>query len=64
MKLYKSFLNQFFPGIKKIQPFIDKCNLEGINFPSDKNDWQKFGKNNLAVALNDFYDQKEKIYPA
>ena len=24
----------------KIKPFINKCNCEGINFPSEKDDWK------------------------
>ena len=38
-------------------------NCEGINFPSEKDDWKKFEKNNLAIALNVLYAKKEKIYP-
>ena len=50
--------------ITKLKPFINKCNLEGINFPSEKDDWKKFEKNNITIALNVFYAKKEKIYPA
>ena len=28
--------------ITKIKPFINKYKWEGINFPSEKNDWEKF----------------------
>ena len=28
--------------ITKIKLFINKYNWKGINFPSEKNDWQKF----------------------
>ena len=28
------------------------------------NDWKKFEKNNLPIALNVLYPKKEKIYPA
>ena len=47
----------------KIKPFINKYNWEGINSPSEKDDWTTFGKNNLIIALNVFYAKSEKIYP-
>ena len=28
--------------ITKIKPFIDEYNYEGINYPSEKDDWKKF----------------------
>ena len=50
--------------ITKIKSFKNKYNWEGINFPSEKDDWKKFEKNNLRIALNILYAKKEKIYPA
>ena len=38
--------------------------MEGINFPSQKDDWRKFEKNNVAIALNVLYTKNEKMYPA
>ena len=38
--------------LTKIKSYIDKCNWEGINYPSKNSDWKKFEKNNLAIALN------------
>ena len=38
--------------ITKIKPFINEYNWEGIKFPSEKDDWKKFEKNNRAIALN------------
>ena len=32
--------------ISKIQPFINKYNWKGTNFPLGKDDWKKFEKNN------------------
>ena len=49
---------------KKIKRYIDKCNWEGINYPLEKDYWEKFEKNNLTSALNVLYSQTEKIYPA
>ena len=45
-------------------PFMDKYNCKGINFPSEKDDWKKIEKNNITIALNVLYAKKEKIYPA
>ena len=47
--------------IIKIKPFIDKYSWKGINFPSEKDDSKKMEKNNLTIALNDFYAKSEKI---
>ena len=46
--------------ITKIKPFINKYNWEGINYPSEKEDWKKIDKNNLTIALNVLYAKKEK----
>ena len=50
--------------IKKIKPFINKYNWEGINFPSEKDDWKKSEKNNVTIALTVLYTKTEKMYPA
>ena len=50
--------------ITNIKPFINKYNWEGINFLSQKDDWKKFEKNNVTIALNVLYAKKEKIYHA
>ena len=50
--------------ITRIKPFINKYNWEGINFPSEKDDWKKIEKNNVAIALSVLYAKKEKICPA
>ena len=47
-----------------IKLFINKCNWEGTNFLSEKEDWKKIEKNNVTIALNVLYAKKEKIYPA
>ena len=36
--------------------------MEGINFTLEKCDWKKFEKNNVAIALNVLYADKETIY--
>ena len=50
--------------ITKIKSFINKYNWEERNFPSEKNDWEKLEKNNVAIALNVLYAKKERVYPA
>ena len=46
--------------ITKIKPFINKYSWEGINFPSVKDDWKSFEKNNVKIAINILYAKKEK----
>ena len=43
---------------------MNKYNREGINFPSEKDDWKKFEKNNITIVLNVSYAEKDKIYRA
>ena len=44
---------------------MNKYNWEGINYPSQKDGWKNFEKNNPTVALNVHMPKKEeKIYPA
>ena len=50
--------------ITKIKPFLNRYNWERITFPSEKNDWKKFDKNNVTITLNVLYAKKENIYPA
>ena len=50
--------------ITKIKPFINRYNWEGINFPSEKDDWKTFEKNNVTIVLNVLHTKKEKLYPA
>ena len=38
--------------ISNLKPFIDQYNWKGINFPSQKEDWEKFQSNNKSIALN------------
>ena len=49
--------------ITKIKPFINKYKWKGINFSSKKDDWKKFEKNNVTIAVNVLYAKKEKVYP-
>ena len=48
----------------KIKPFINKYKWEVINFPSEKDDWKTFEKNNVTISFNVLYAKKENIYPA
>ena len=49
--------------ITKIKLFINRYEWEGINFLSEKDDWKRLEKNNVAIALNVLYARK-KIYLA
>ena len=35
--------------ISKINPFIDKYNWEGTNYPSEKDDWKIFEKDSSST---------------
>ena len=43
---------------------MNRYNWEGVNFPSEKDDWEKYEENNAKIALNVLYAKKEKIHPA
>ena len=43
--------------------YIDSPDWEGINYSSQKDDWEKFEKNNVTIALNVLYAKKEKKSP-
>ena len=45
-----------------MKPFINKYTWKGINVPSEKDNWKKFGKNNVTIALNVLYIKKKKKY--
>ena len=46
--------------ITKIKPFINKCNWKRIGFQLEKNNWKKFEKINVRIALNVLYAKKGK----
>ena len=46
----------------KIKPFINKYKWEGKNVPSKKDDWRKFEKNNMTIALNVLHAKKSILY--
>ena len=50
--------------ITKIKYFINKYTWKGNKFPSEKDDWTKFEKNNIKILLNLLYDKEEKMNPA
>ena len=47
--------------ITNIKPFTNKYTWEEINFPSEKDYWKNFEKNNLTNAFNVLHAKKEKI---
>ena len=50
--------------ISKIKLFIDKCDWEGINYSSGKDDRKKFEINYPVIANNALYAKNEEIYTA
>ena len=50
--------------IAKIKALINIYRWEGINFPTEKDDWKKNEENNGTIPLNVLYVKKEKIYSA
>ena len=38
--------------------------MEEISIPSEIDDWKKFEKSNIRIALHVLYAKKEKLYPA
>ena len=46
--------------ITKVKLFRKKYKWEGNHFPSEKDDWKKFEKNNVTIALNIFMQNKKK----
>ena len=47
-----------------MKSFIDEYNLEGINYPSEKDDCKIFEKNNPTIVLNILYAKNENKNPA
>ena len=41
--------------ITSIKPFINRYKWKEINFPSEKDDWEKCEKINVAIACNVLY---------
>ena len=41
--------------ISKLNPYINKYNWEGINFPAGSKIWPKYERNNNTIALNILY---------
>ena len=46
----------------KIKLFVNKYNRVVINFPSEKDDWKKFNKNNVTIAVTVLHAKREKKY--
>ena len=39
---------------------MNKYDLEGINYPTEKDDWKKIEKNNITIALNVLHGKNER----
>ena len=48
----------------KPKPSRNKYNWKGIHFPSEKDDWKKFEKNNRTIALDFLHAKKAKLCPS
>ena len=46
--------------ITKVKPFVNKFNQKEANFPSEKDDWKRFEKNDITNDLNLFYSKNDK----
>ena len=46
---------------KEYQKFINKYNRKGINYPSGKEEWRMFEKNNLTIDLKVLNAKKMNI---
>ena len=55
---------KYMQRITKVKPFKNKYKWEEINFPSEKDDWKKNGRNYVTIAFNLFFGKEEKLYPA
>ena len=49
--------------VSNIQPFVNKYNRKGINYPSIIDDCKTFEKNNPAIALNILYITEKETCP-
>ena len=50
--------------VSNIEPFINKYNWEGINYPLKLYDLKKFEKNNPTTVPNILYAKEKEILPA
>ena len=50
--------------ISKIKPFINKYDWKGISYPTKRDDWKTFEKNNPTIALNISYIKEKETCPA
>ena len=48
----------------QIKYFMNKYTWEGMNYPSEKDDWKKFEKHNLTIAITVFQAKNENNAPS
>ena len=65
-ELFQSLFSGYQIGLETSMKGNDSIfdNYEEINYPSEKDNWKKIGKNSLTIALNVLYAKNEKTYPA
>ena len=50
--------------MSNIKQFLNEYNWNGIKYPSKKEDWKRFEKNNPTVALSVLYSEEMEMCPA
>ena len=50
--------------VSSIKTLINKCNWDGIKYPSKIDDWKTFETNNPTIAFNVLYTKEIEICPA
>ena len=61
--IHNNEIDQHPDKISKLKPFTNKYGWNGINFPTEQKDWDRFERNNKDVALNilSAHSSKKKI---
>ena len=54
---------QYAARVSNINPFINKYNWKGINYPSKIDDWKTFEKHNPTITLNILYIKEKEKFP-
>ena len=54
-------IESYLERVSNIEPFMNKYNWERINYPSKKEDWKRFEKNNSTFAVNILYTKEKEI---
>ena len=58
----QKFERRYPERITKSKNFMGRYIWERINYASKEDDWKRFAKNNLTIAINILHAKKEKVY--